>query len=206
MLSHREFCKRLQGLSSGFRYSLPCSRDLAESIHCFLGRCSRRKDPCLCERPKKDQDRFLIFDGLLPFEIYSAVFFLSLAGSIADMIRKQRGIKPDEVLVIHTDFNGDVRSSDLEELRKTAMDIDKTKNKVKIVVSVLMLREGWDVQNDSVILGLRPFTPKAEILPVQAVHYSQPLIPTSILRQEFCPLLSSRHFFRMLRSMRPCFS
>lgn len=91
------------------------------------------------------------------------------ADSIADMIRKQKGIKPEEVLVIHTDLKGDVRTSDLEELRKVAMDIDRAKNKVKIVVSVLMLREGWDVQNVSVILGLRPFTSKAEILPEQAV-------------------------------------
>jgi type III restriction enzyme len=36
-------------------------------------------------------------------------------------------------------------------------------------VSVLMLREGWDVRNVTVILGLRPFTSKADILPEQAV-------------------------------------
>jgi len=33
----------------------------------------------------------------------------------------------------------------------------------------MMLREGWDVRNVSVILGLRPFTAKANILPEQAV-------------------------------------
>jgi type III restriction enzyme len=32
-----------------------------------------------------------------------------------------------------------------------------------------MLREGWDVKNVSIILGLRPFTSKANILPEQAV-------------------------------------
>jgi type III restriction enzyme len=32
-----------------------------------------------------------------------------------------------------------------------------------------MLREGWDVRNVSVILGLRPFTAKATILPEQAI-------------------------------------
>ena len=36
-------------------------------------------------------------------------------------------------------------------------------------MSVLMLREGWDVRNVSVILGLRPFTAKANILPEQAI-------------------------------------
>jgi type III restriction enzyme len=33
----------------------------------------------------------------------------------------------------------------------------------------MMLREGWDVKNVSVVLGLRPFTSKARILPEQAV-------------------------------------
>ena len=32
-----------------------------------------------------------------------------------------------------------------------------------------MLREGWDVKNVCVIVGLRPFTSKAEILPEQAL-------------------------------------
>jgi len=34
---------------------------------------------------------------------------------------------------------------------------------------VLMLREGWDVQNVTVIVGLRPYTAKANILPEQTV-------------------------------------
>ena len=33
----------------------------------------------------------------------------------------------------------------------------------------MMLREGWDVHNVSVVLGLRPFTAKAEILPEQVI-------------------------------------
>ena len=33
----------------------------------------------------------------------------------------------------------------------------------------MMLREGWDVQNVTVVLGLRPFTAKAEILPEQVI-------------------------------------
>jgi len=32
-----------------------------------------------------------------------------------------------------------------------------------------MLREGWDVRNVTVVLGLRPFTASAKILPEQAV-------------------------------------
>ena len=91
------------------------------------------------------------------------------ADSLAELIRTLPGIKPEEVLVIHTDNEGEVRKGDLEDLRVKAREIDLPKNKVKIVVSVLMLREGWDVQNVTISLGLRPFTAKAQILPEQAV-------------------------------------
>ncbi len=40
---------------------------------------------------------------------------------------------------------------------------------VNCIVSVVMLREGWDVQSVTVIVGLRPFTAKANILPEQTV-------------------------------------
>lgn len=72
-------------------------------------------------------------------------------------------------LLIHTDKTGDVSKKDLEKAREAARSIDLKESKIKAVVSVLMLREGWDVQNVSVILGLRPFTAKANILPEQAV-------------------------------------
>ncbi len=79
------------------------------------------------------------------------------------------GLGKNEVLVIHTDNEGDVRESDLEKARQAARDIDLPGNKVKVIVSVLMLREGWDVKNVTVALGLRPFTAKSKILPEQAV-------------------------------------
>ena len=37
------------------------------------------------------------------------------------------------------------------------------------IVSVLMLREGWDVQNVTVIVGLRPYSSKANVLPEQTI-------------------------------------
>ena len=66
-------------------------------------------------------------------------------------------IAKDEIMVIHTDNTGDVRKSDLESLREEARDVDNPKNKIKVIVSVLMLREGWDVQNVTMVLGLRAF-------------------------------------------------
>ena len=78
-------------------------------------------------------------------------------------------LKEKEVLVIHTDSTGEVLKGDLDDLREKARDIDKPGNAVKVIVSVMMLREGWDVRGVSVVLGLRPFTAKAEILPEQVI-------------------------------------
>lgn len=78
-------------------------------------------------------------------------------------------LKKDEVLIIHTDSSGDISKGDLEVAREAARDIDGSSNKVKVIVSVLMLKEGWDVRNVTVVLGLRPFTAKSNILPEQAV-------------------------------------
>jgi len=82
---------------------------------------------------------------------------------------EETGLKKNEVLIIHTDKEGNVRKGQLEDARKAARDIDAPGNRVKVIVSVLMLREGWDVKNVTVTLGLRPFTAKSQILPEQAV-------------------------------------
>ncbi len=82
----------------------------------------------------------------------------------------------DSVLVIHTKNNGEISESssgkskeELEELRKAANEIDKAENKYKAIVSVLMLKEGWDVRNVTTIVGLRPYTAKSNILPEQTL-------------------------------------
>jgi len=92
------------------------------------------------------------------------------AESIAQAIRAEPEIDDDsEVLVIHTDKKGEITKTDLDKAREAARTLDEATSKIKVVVSVLMLREGWDVRNVTIILGLRPFTSKANILPEQAV-------------------------------------
>ncbi len=81
---------------------------------------------------------------------------------------------PDEfggerLLVIHTKRNGEISEKDLDKARKVAHDVDLETSPVNAIVSVLMLREGWDVQNVTVVVGLRPFTSKANILPEQTI-------------------------------------
>ncbi|RKY40313.1 MAG: hypothetical protein DRP81_09550, partial [Candidatus Omnitrophota bacterium] len=104
------------------------------------------------------------------------------ADKIAEMIRKQKrklGLTnpEEEVVVIHVksreskDAETEIKitEKDLPRLREMVRNIDKPENPVKIIVSNLMLREGWDVQSVTIVLGLRPFSSKAEILPEQAV-------------------------------------
>lgn len=81
-----------------------------------------------------------------------------------------------KVLTIHTNNNGEISESttgktkdELEELRKEANRIDSLESKYRAVVSVLMLKEGWDVQNVTTIVGLRAYSSKAKILPEQTL-------------------------------------
>ncbi|MBN2034596.1 MAG: DEAD/DEAH box helicase family protein [Deltaproteobacteria bacterium] len=103
------------------------------------------------------------------------LFIMAEQNNLADEIgewllsTKENGLKKGEVLVIHTDKEGEITAKDLEVAREAARDIDLPGNRTKVIVSVLMLREGWDVRNVTVVLGLRPFTSKAKILPEQGV-------------------------------------
>lgn len=81
------------------------------------------------------------------------------------------------VLTIHTNNSGEINETattkkakeELEILRKAADSIDKDNSPYKAVVSVLMLREGWDVRNVTTVVGLRPFGAESKILPEQTI-------------------------------------
>ena len=80
------------------------------------------------------------------------------------------------VLVIHTKNNGEISEAasgknkeDLEKLRKEANEIDTLKSPHKAIVSVLMLKEGWDVRNVTTIVGLRAYVAQSDILPEQTL-------------------------------------
>lgn len=75
----------------------------------------------------------------------------------------------EKLLNIHTDRSGEVSKRDLDKARVAAREVDKPDSPINAIVSVLMLREGWDVQNVTVVVGLRPYTSKANILPEQTV-------------------------------------
>lgn len=75
----------------------------------------------------------------------------------------------EKLLIIHTDRSGDVARKDLDAARKAAREVDDEKSPLNCIVSVMMLREGWDVQGVTVIVGLRPYSSGANILPEQTV-------------------------------------
>ena len=82
----------------------------------------------------------------------------------------------DAVLVIHTQRNGEIsqatsgkKKEELVELRKQANEIDSMGSTYKAIVSVLMLKEGWDVRNVTTIVGLRAYSAQSNILPEQTL-------------------------------------
>ena len=82
----------------------------------------------------------------------------------------------DAVLTIHTKNNGEISEAAsgkaaeaLEKLREEANTIDDAASPHKAIVSVLMLKEGWDVRNVTTIVGLRAYSSKSNILPEQTL-------------------------------------
>lgn len=82
----------------------------------------------------------------------------------------------DGVLTIHTKNNGEISEAssgkakeELEALRRQANQIDDPASPCKAIVSVLMLKEGWDVKNVTTIVGLRAYSAKSNVLPEQTL-------------------------------------
>ena len=63
----------------------------------------------------------------------------------------------------------EITKDDLDLARRAARDVDGSDSRIRCIVSVLMLREGWDVRNVCVVVTLRSMTAKAKILPEQAL-------------------------------------
>lgn len=63
----------------------------------------------------------------------------------------------------------EISDEDLKALRKLSRELDSNTSPYNCIVSVLMLREGWDVRNVTTVVPLRPFSSKANILPEQTL-------------------------------------
>ncbi|MBW1803593.1 MAG: DEAD/DEAH box helicase family protein, partial [Deltaproteobacteria bacterium] len=62
---------------------------------------------------------------------------------------------------VFVESDKEINEEDLRALRDLSRDLDSGKSPYQCIVSVLMLREGWDVRNVTTIVPLRPYTSKA---------------------------------------------
>ena len=114
----------------------------------------------------------------------------------------------DAVLVIHTKNNGEISEStsgksneDLDRLRKQANTIDGWDSPCyKAIVSVMMLKEGWDVRNVTTIVGLRAYSAKSNILPEQTLGRGlRKMYPGGV--EEYVSVVGTNAFMEFVESI-----
>lgn len=115
-------------------------------------------------------------DALAPVGKKPLLFVMAESTAAADQIAAYLETLSDlsgRVLTIHVNMSGanrgEIRASDLELARAAAREVDGDDSPYAAIVSVLMLREGWDVRNVCVIIPLRAYTAQSKILPEQTL-------------------------------------
>lgn len=79
---------------------------------------------------------------------------------------KTLDIREEQMMSVHSDKKGDMKPAEWGELKQKLFNVDKLENP-KVIISVLMLREGFDVSNICVIVPLR--SSQASILLEQTI-------------------------------------
>jgi type III restriction enzyme len=112
------------------------------------------------------------------------------------------------VLTIHTKKNGEIdeasygkNKEELEHLRKQSNEIDLGDSPYKAIVSVLMLKEGWDVRNVTTIVGLRAYTSKSSILPEQTLGRGLRKMYYG-LEEEYVSVVGTEAFMEFIESIK----
>jgi type III restriction enzyme len=113
----------------------------------------------------------------------------------------------NSVLTIHTKNNGEIdeasygkKNKELENLRRLSNDIDLESSPYKAIVSVLMLKEGWDVRNVTTIVGLRAFSSKSNILPEQTLGRGLRKMYYG-LEEEYVSVIGTEAFMEFIESI-----
>jgi len=70
---------------------------------------------------------------------------------------------------VFVEKEGDISEEDLKALRKLSRELDSGDSPYLCIVSVLMLREGWDVKNVTTIVPLRRYSAESGILAEQTL-------------------------------------
>lgn len=120
------------------------------------------------------------YDALKPMGKKSILFIMTddtkNCDEVAEYMESNFKELKGAVLTIHTNKSGEISEAvsgknkeELELLRKQANEIDSWESPFKVVISVMMLKEGWDVRNVTTIVGLRPYASDSKILPEQTL-------------------------------------
>lgn len=73
---------------------------------------------------------------------------------LVNQFLRQEGLSEDDITEIHSNRKGEIGEEEWESVKQKLFDVDKHQ-KPKVIISVLMLREGFDVNNICVIVPLR---------------------------------------------------
>ncbi len=136
--------------------------------------------------------------------LFLMLYDTASADQVADWLRHKfpGTFDGDKLLVIHTDKGGEVSKADLDKARTAARNVDGDASETTCIVSVLMLREGWDVNNVTVVVGLRPFNAKANILPEQAVGRGLRLMFRNLAGyQERVDIIGNQNFMQVVEDL-----
>ena len=127
---------------------------------------------------------------------------------VADYLENHYPDLKDAVLVIHTNQSGQIseatsskKQAELEKLRKQANEIDSLESPYKAIVSVLMLKEGWDVKNVTTIVGLRAYSAKPNILPEQTLGRGLRLMYAGTA-EETVSVIGTKEFMEFVESIK----
>ncbi len=113
----------------------------------------------------------------------------------------------DAVLVIHTNRSGEISEStsgkakkEMDKLREQANAIDGPDSPYKAIISVMVLKEGWDVRNVTTIVGLRAYSAKSNILPEQTLGRGlRKMYPGSV--EEYVSVVGTDAFMEFVESI-----
>lgn len=100
--------------------------------------------------------------------------FPALGGKVLDVHTKVKGsvkkvTRNGKKVEEFVEGEKNLKPDDLKFLRQLSRDLDSKNSPYRCVVSVLMLREGWDVKNVTTIVPLRAYSAKSGILPEQTL-------------------------------------
>lgn len=126
---------------------------------------------------------------------------------VAEYLEENYPDLKDAVLVIHTKANGEISEvtsakskEELDKLREQANTIDGLDSPFKAIVSVLVLKEGWDVKNVTTIVGLRAYSAKSNILPEQTLGRGlRKMYPGSV--EEYVSVVGTNAFMDFVESI-----